>query len=124
MSVFREGEPTDRSTDAVDTHFHLDRLARAVRRKEEEVKSLSLASVLVDVSRPTKPPIHATNLQYTVESFCDLEIHTRLDWGPQKKRLREDLQNDPRVRLGFGVHPKHAPDSVNASTRAPTDFGG
>ena len=48
------------------------------------------------------------HLQYAVASFCDPEFHLRLDRGPQKERLREDLQNDPRLRLAFGVHPKHA----------------
>ena len=103
----REREATDRSANAVDTHFHLDRLARTVRRKKEQGKSMSLASVLANVFRPKQPPIHAMHLQYAVASFCDPEFHLRLDRGPQKERLR-DVQNDPRLRFGFGVHPKHA----------------
>ena len=75
----REGGATDRSINAVDTHFHLDQLARAVRRKEEQGKSMSLASVLADVFRRSKLPIHVINLQYAVASFCDLEFYLRLD---------------------------------------------
>ena len=67
--VEREREATDRSANAVDTHFHLDRLARAVRRKEEQGKSMSLASVLADVFRPKQPQIHAMHLLYAVPSF-------------------------------------------------------
>ena len=78
----REREATDRSANAVDTHFYLDRLARAVRRKEEQGKSMSLASVLADVFRPKQPPIHAMHLQYAVASFCDPEFHLCLDGGP------------------------------------------
>ena len=74
---------------------------------------MSSASVLADVFRPNQPPIHAMNLQYAVASFCHLEFHLCLDRGPQKEMLREDLQNDPRLRLGFGVHPKHATGFCN-----------
>ena len=49
----RGGGATDRSINAVDTHFHRDRLAKAVRRKEEQGKSMSLASELAYVFRPT-----------------------------------------------------------------------
>ena len=116
VSVPREGGATGRPASAMDTHFHLDRLARAVRRSEEQGKSPSLASVLADVFRPGTSPIHAMKLQYAVASFCDLEFHVCLDRDPQRDRRLEDLLNDPCL----GVWP----NSANALTRAPTDFDG
>ena len=85
----REGGATDRSINAVDTHFHLDQLARAVRRKEEQGKSVSSASVLADVFRPTQPPIHAVHLHYTVASFCDLEFHLLCDLENKRIILKQ-----------------------------------
>ena len=39
MSVSREGGATDRSTNAVDIHFYLDRLAMAVRGKRSRERA-------------------------------------------------------------------------------------
>ena len=88
-SVSREGGATDRSFNAVDTRFHLDPLARAVRKKEEQGKSMSLVSVLADVFQPSQPPIHAMNLQYAVASFCDLEFHLLCDLENKRIILKQ-----------------------------------
>ena len=90
-----KGGATDPPANAVDTHFHLDSLARAVQRREEQGKSLLLAFVLMDVFQPSTLPIHAMNLQYAVALFCDLEFHVRLDRGPRWERLREICGTTP-----------------------------
>ena len=87
-----KGGATDPPANAVDTHFHLDSLARAVQRREEQGKSLLLAFVLME---PSTLPIHAMNLQYAVALFCDLEFHVRLDRGPRWERLREICGTTP-----------------------------
>ena len=52
----------------VDSHFHLDRLARRVRGEKFMSKSMALSSVLQEAS-PKNPLL--LQLQMAVASFCD-----------------------------------------------------
>ena len=92
----------------VDSHFHLDRLARRVRGEKFMCKSMALSSVLQEAS-PKNPPL--LQLQMAVASFCDRPFQLRLqkEMRAEKDKSRtllEDLQRDPRLRLSFGLHPK------------------
>ena len=88
----------------VDSHFHLDRLARRVRGE----KFMALSSVLQEAS-PKSPTL--LQLQMAVASFYDRPFQLRLqkEMRAEKDKSRtllEDLQRDPRLRLSFGLHPK------------------
>ena len=92
----------------VDSHFHLDRLARRVRGEKFMSKSMALSSVLQEAS-PKSPPL--LQPQMAVASFCDRPFQLRLQKEMRAEKdknrpLPEDLQRDPRLRLSFGLHSK------------------
>ena len=96
----------------VDTHFHLVRLANLVRRRKPLGKCIAFSSVLRDVFVPAEVPDQPV-LDFVVSSFCDDWFHKQLLFGPRRKVLKEELLQDPRLKLAFGLHPKSAHDLMH-----------
>ena len=71
----------------VDSHFHLDRLARRVRGEKCMCKSMALYSVLQEAS-PKSPPL--LQLQMAVASFCD-----RPERDAGGKRQKQNITGRP-----------------------------
>lgn len=90
------------SIPAVDTHFHLDRLRREVGTRDG--KSGTLAAIL---QRGDREAAERQPLRFCVANFCDEREQEQLLGAYKQNRLSwVELQDDPRLRLSFGLHPR------------------
>ena len=83
---------------AVDAHFHLDRLLTDLHLPL--VAPNALTTVEQRVRSPEDPPI---NLLYAVTSYCDPRT-----WPHFTKEGSLGVDDDPRLKITIGLHPKGA----------------
>ncbi|XP_070175737.1 uncharacterized protein [Littorina saxatilis] len=107
---FSPRRPRPEIWEAVDSHFHMDRLAESCRQKREQGRSYTVAVVLENATRGRQINKQKLRLRHLIASFCDLKTHALLDGGSRMLRdlVAETRQDRGRVGLCFGIHPKHA----------------
>ena len=98
---------------AVDAHFHLDRLEREVRKKFQQSRRCESLESVLTLARLVnglsgEPQV---GLKCVVASFCDPATHHHMlrcqeEWG-------RFLEGDARLRIAIGFHPKYARQVVD-----------
>ncbi|KAK7092349.1 hypothetical protein V1264_008103 [Littorina saxatilis] len=108
---FSPRRPRPEIWEAVDFHFHMDRLADSCRQKREQGRSYTVAVVLENATKGRQINKQKLRLRHLIASFCDLRTHALLDGGSRmiQDLIAETRQDRGRVGLCFGIHPKHAP---------------